>query len=182
MINIFSPINSKPRIKPLLWNLISFPLENFKLQIFNNIPENNELITKDLKLFGSMIKWDLLNYNENGLTPKINLYLPANSIPYKDSIKKLIIKDITSYPKCFRPSALFAYLSNQYSNYFNKEILAGKDIDKPLIYYSQNGDLQQYIQIEDSIFIIPEEEPITNFTYKLIETNEINPTVLEKSK
>lgn len=186
MIKIISYNNTYPRILPLLFNLIKYPIENYELIVLNFKPEFNNILLRDLKLYQSMIKWKLYNIDENGIhideiKNTDHLDLIGNIIPIKDSILKLINNNKSVLSNCYYVKAELALTSDENSSfiptdYINQEPWFGSVIFNVLKEKSYSPQaIGDFICSSDNDEIIPH-----NFKYKLIDTNVTNSTMSDK--
>jgi len=179
MLSIIAKVNKHPRILPLLWNLIKYPLKfDYELLVYNNLEDEstNNILLNDLKLFNSSIKWKLFKPGSELLSIKNNhIYLSANAIPYKNAIHQLLSLSTTCYiiGSYIYPSALFALTTNQYSDYVSDLMLENTTTHENNCpyYYPITCDNQFKPLHSDAKFILENEPNIDNQKYSFIETN-----------
>lgn len=179
MIKIIVYNDSYPRILPLLYNLIKYPIVNYKLIIINLEKEYNQIIIDNIKNYESMIKWELYNKSEDGISLNQiqdvdNLNLIGNIIPIKDSLQKIIENGKSALGNCYFVKADIALSSDDYSSfiptdYINQEPWYGA------VVFNKQDDKHSCIQIGDFICSISNNEfKPSEYKYKLIDTNVTN--------
>lgn len=185
MIKIISYNNTYPRILPLLFNLIKYPIENYELVVLNFKPEFNDIILRDLKLYQSMIKWKLYNVGDNGISIEEikntdHLNLIGNIIPVKDSLQKITNNNKTTLGNCYYIKAELALTSDEHSSFIPTDYLNQEPWFGSVIFNVLEQNAYDHQTIGD--FICSSEDGILphNFKYKLIDTNVTNSTMPDK--
>lgn len=144
MITILASIKIYPKINPLLWNLVTYkPNQDFELILINNSKDHKiDLIKEQLNNFRSAYKWSFYQPGEQfellDLVQENILSMPANCIPYKDAINKLISVE-NSYANCKFTGALLAFSSNDYCSNINQMMLDDCQQTNIGIWYGKKG-------------------------------------------